>query len=48
MQSDKTLNTQIYYLLNIQKIESFLNETMQQVVKVNEHWGEIQKLINLF
>ena len=37
MQSDKTLNTQIHYLLNIQKIESFLNETMQQVDKVHEH-----------
>ena len=28
MQSDKTLTTQIYFLLTIQRTESFLNETM--------------------
>ena len=27
MQSDKTLNTQIYFVLTIQRTESFLNET---------------------
>ena len=29
-------------------MESFLNETMLQVNKKNDQWGEIQILINIF
>ena len=29
-------------------MESFLDETMLQVIKENDKWGEIQKLINIF
>ena len=36
MQSDKTLTTQIYFLLSIQQMESFLNETMLKVNKEND------------
>ena len=32
----------------MQQIESFLNETMYQVDKENEQWGEIQKIFNIF
>ena len=48
MQSDKTLTTQIQFLLAIQQTESFLNETMSQVNKESDQWGEIQELINIF
>ena len=44
MQSEKSLTAQIYFLLTIQRMESFLNETMLQVNKENDQWGEIQKL----
>ena len=33
MQSDKTLTTQIYFLLTIHRMESFLNESMLKVIK---------------
>ena len=36
LQSDKTLTTQIYFLLTIQRIESFLKKTMLQVNKEND------------
>ena len=36
MQSDKTLTTQIYFLLTIQRMENFLNETMLHVNKEND------------
>ena len=48
MQYDKTLTTQIYFLLTVQQTESFLYETMLQVDKENDQWGEIQKIINIF
>ena len=48
MQSDKTLTTQIYFLLSIERMESFLNETTLQVNKENDQCGEIQKIINIF
>ena len=48
MQLDKILTTQIYIFLSKQHMESFLNETRQQVDKENEQWGERQKLIYVF
>ena len=36
MQSDNTLTTQINFLPTMQRIESFLNETMLQVNKEND------------
>ena len=36
MQSDKILTTQIYFLLTIQWMESFLNETLLPVNKEND------------
>ena len=47
MQSDKTLTTQIQFLLATHWTKSFLNETMLQVKKENNQWGETQKLINI-
>ena len=37
MQSDKTLTTEFLFLLKIQRMESFLNETMSQVNKENDN-----------
>ena len=42
MQSDKTLTTQIQFVLTIKWTESFPNETMLQVNKENDQWGENQ------
>ena len=36
MQSNKTSTTPIYFLLTIQRMESFLDETMLQVNKKND------------
>ena len=58
MQSDKTLTTQIYFLLTTQRTESFLNETMLQVnkersmrrnSKFNQHFlnKEISKVLKV-
>ena len=48
MQSDKTLTTQIQFLLTKQRMESLLIETMSQLSKEIDQLGEIQKLINIF
>ena len=37
MKSDKTLTTQDYFFKTIQRVEKFLNETMLQVNKENDH-----------
>ena len=44
MLSYGTLTTQMYFLLTLKWMESFLNETMHQVDKENNNEGQLKSL----